>query len=283
LFRPEPEVDATEDALLRRREIAARQKASLALWDNRDGTWSGRFTLPGLQARMLKTIVDAYAAPRRTHLNPAARVEAGSASTGALDARSRVQQARAQAENDKPYHRLAGEALIALIEHLPVDRLPVTGGTPARIIVTIAEAKLRSTVAAGTLATGERLSAGELRRLACTQGVLPAVLGGASVPVDLGRAQRLFSPHQRDALATMDGGCVAPGCDRPPSWCEAHHGADPWHTGGRTDLKDGYLLCCTHHHEAHQKRWKLRRRPDGVAEVDRGHNRGWERNHRYRP
>ena len=266
LHDPPEAVDAHEGALLAQREAHARERASLTMWDNRDGTWSGRFLLPELQARMLKTVVDAFAAPRRGRLDPRG---------------DRVARARAEAENDKPYDRKAGEALIALVEHLPVDGLPTTGGTPARILVTIDEAKLRAGVAAASLATGERLSAGELRRLACNHGLLPAVLGGASVPVDLGRSQRLFTAHQRDALAGMDGGCVAPGCDRPPAWCEAHHGGQPFADGGRTDLAEGYLLCSTHHHEAHRRRWRFRRAPDGRAEVDRGGM--WQRNHRYRP
>ncbi len=262
----EPDVvDGREDEMLTQREARARERASLAMWDNRDGTWSGRFVLPELQARMLKTVVDAIAAPRRSHLAPMTRIE----------------RARAEAGHDKPYDRKAGEALIALVERLPVDGLPTTGGTPARIVVTIDEAKLRSATAAATLATGERLSAGELRRLACSHGILPAVLGGASVPVDLGRSQRLFTPYQRDALASMDGGCVTPGCDRPPAWCEAHHGGSPFADGGRTDLADGYLLCSVHHHEAHRRRWRFRRTAGARAEVDRGG--GWERNHRYRP
>ena len=265
LHEPTAAVDAREDALLAEREAQARQRASLAMWDNRDGTWSGRFILPELQARILKTVVDAFAAPRRGHL---------------ATVPTRLERARAEAQ-DKPYDRKAGEALMALVERLPADGLPTTGGTPVRIIVTIEEAKLRAATAAATLATGERLSAGELRRLACSHGLLPAVLGGASVPVDLGRSQRLFSPHQRDALAGMDGGCVTPGCDRPPAWCEAHHGGLPFAEGGNTNLAEGYLLCSAHHHEAHRRRWGFRRAPDGRAEVDRGS--GWQRNHRYRP
>lgn len=143
------------------------------------------------------------------------------------------------------------------VEHLPTDGFPTTGGTPAHITVTIGEAKLRSEVAATTLSTGGRISAGELRRLACGHGILPTVLGGASIPIDLGRDQRLFTRRQRDALAVMDGGCVAPGCDRPPAWCEAHHGGVPFSEGGRTNLNEGYLLCSSHHHEAHQHRWRL--------------------------
>ena len=264
----EPEaVDAHENDLLERREAAARVKTSLTMWSNTDGTWQGRFVLPELQARMLKTVIDAFAAPRRVHL--------------AGDSRSRVDRARAEGEAQLPYDRRAGEALLALVEHLPVDGLPTAGGTPARIVVTIEEAKLRSAVAAATLGTGERVSATQLRRLACSHEILPAVLGGHGVPVDLGRSQRLFSRPQRDALAVMDGGCVAPDCDRPPAWCEAHHGGVPFAQGGRTNLNEGYLLCSAHHHDAHRQRWRFRRDPSGRAEVDAG--RGWERNHRYRP
>ncbi|MEA5118921.1 MAG: DUF222 domain-containing protein [Propionicimonas sp.] len=284
LYEPTDVVDAHENALVSQRESHARSRASLTMWDNRDGTWNGRFVLPEVQARMLKTVIDAFAAPRRSHLGDArlGRVE-GDARLSWVegDARlSRVEEARAEAEADKPYDRKAGQALIALIEHLPTDGLPTTGGTPARIVITIDEAKLRSATAAATLATGERISATELRRLACSHGILPAVLGGTGVAVDLGRSQRLFTPAQRDALAAMDGGCVTPGCDRPPAWCEAHHGGLPFAEGGRTNLDEGYLLCSTHHHEAHQRHWRFQRNA-GRAEVDRG--RGWERNHRYRP
>lgn len=267
LFDEPDVVDAHENALLERREAAARAKTSLTMWSNGDGTWQGRFVLPELQARMLKTVVDAFAAPRRAHAAEAQR--------------PRVERVRAEAEQGKPYDRKAGEALLALVEHLPVDGLPTTGGTPARIVVTIQEEKLRSAVAAATLGTGERVSTTQLRRLACSHGILPAVLGGPGVPVDLGRSQRLFSRSQRDALTVMDGGCVAPGCDRPPAWCEAHHGGAPFAQGGRTNLNEGYLLCPAHHHDAHRQRWRFRRDPGGRAEVDTG--RGWDRNHRYRP
>ena len=268
LYDPVEQVDAHENQLLSRREAAARHKVSLHMWDNRDGTWKGQFVLPEVQALMLKTVIDAITAPRREHLD---------------NGLSRVQRARLEAENDKPYDRKAGEALIALIEHLPTDRLPTTGGTPARIIITIDEAKLRDGVAAASLVTGERISAGELRRLACNHAILPAILGGKSIPIDLGRQQRLFTPAQRDALAVMDGGCIAPGCDRPPAWCEAHHGADTFAHGGNTNLSEGYLLCSTHHHDAHQHHWQLRRTPTGRAEIDRGRGHGWEHNQRYRP
>ncbi|MFP5415459.1 MAG: HNH endonuclease signature motif containing protein [Actinomycetes bacterium] len=73
------------------------------------------------------------------------------------------------------------------------------------------------------------------------------MLGGASLPLDEGRAQRLFTPAQKLALALRDGGCSFPGCELPPGDCDAHHVA-PWLSGGSTDLSNGVLLCPHHHH-----------------------------------
>jgi hypothetical protein len=253
-YKPEPQVDADEDRLLRRREALARAKTSFQLWDNQDGTWSGRFTIPELHGRIAKTITDAYTAPRRAHLEPAA-------------------------DPFETHVHKQGVAFCQILEHIPANKLPDAGGSPIRIVVTIDEDKLRSKVAAGTLATGERLSAGDLRRLAANHGIIPAVLGTDSVPIDLGRSQRLFSKEQRDALAVMDGGCTAPGCDRPPSWCEVQH-TKPWKSGGNTDLKHATLHCNACHHVADAEAWRYKR-IKGRMHIDRG--KGWEVNHRYRP
>lgn len=100
------------------------------------------------------------------------------------------------------------------------------------------------------------ITASAARRLACSAGILPMVLDGDSVPLDLGRSRRLFSLAQRRLLGERDRGCCAPGCDAPPGWTEAHH-ILPWSHGGQTDLRNGVLLCSFHHHRVH----------DGVLEV----------------
>ncbi|NYG06459.1 hypothetical protein BJ986_000946 [Phycicoccus badiiscoriae] len=94
------------------------------------------------------------------------------------------------------------------------------------------------------------MSASEARRLACNAGLVPAVLDGASLPLDLGRAERFFTEAQRVALATRYDACAAFGCDRPYAWCELHH-EDPWHRGGKTDLALAVPLCGHHHRRAH--------------------------------
>jgi hypothetical protein len=78
--------------------------------------------------------------------------------------------------------------------------------------------------------------------------------------LDVGRAHRRFTPRQRRALVVRDGGCVFPGCDRPPKWCDAHH-LRPWEDDGPTDLANGCLLCRRHHTVIHSKGWCLGRDP----------------------
>src|SRR4030095_3837100 len=75
---------------------------------------------------------------------------------------------------------------------------------------------------------------------------LPPILGGApSRPLDVGRATRVVTPAQRQALAVRDGGCVFPGCSRPLAWCEGHH-VRHWLDGGPTDLANLALVCRAH-------------------------------------
>ncbi len=164
-----------------------------------------------------------------------------------------------------PYPVRLGHALMDLLERLPETILPTTGGVPATIVATITLDQLRTGLGTTTLDTGEEVSAGQLRRLACNAGIIPAVLDGNSQPLDLGRRQRLFTPYQRIALDLRDhggtddpdgGGCVIDGCDRPASVCEAHH-PHPWEHGGETNLVNGILVCPYHHHLAHHPDWAL--------------------------
>ena len=105
------------------------------------------------------------------------------------------------------------------------------------MVVTIDHTVLTGAMKAAHLDTDQPLSAGEARRLACTAGILPAVLGTKSVALDLGRESRLFSEAQRVAKGLEHTTCAATGCERPYAWCELHH-RRPWARGGRTDLAD---------------------------------------------
>ncbi|HEY3142555.1 MAG TPA: HNH endonuclease signature motif containing protein, partial [Acidimicrobiales bacterium] len=89
---------------------------------------------------------------------------------------------------------------------------------------------------------------------------------------EVGRATRAVSRAQRTALVVRDGGCGFPGCDRPQSWCEAHH-LRHWLHGGPADLGNLTLLCRAHHRAVHEGGWRLRRDPDGRLTATPPHQR----------
>jgi hypothetical protein len=103
------------------------------------------------------------------------------------------------------------------------------------------------------------VSTSTVATLVCAGGRIDATLSASGAVLDLGREQRLFNHRQRIALAIRDGGCLWPGCERPPSWTEAHH-IDHWAHGGTTDLDQGVLLCRHHHLRLHNDHWTIRLR-----------------------
>ncbi|RFA09268.1 hypothetical protein B7R54_08535 [Subtercola boreus] len=96
--------------------------------------------------------------------------------------------------------------------------------------------------------------------LLCHADVITTLFGEHGQVLQHGKTRRLFTPAQNRALAARDGGCVWPGCDAPPSWCESHH-VDGWlsdtNPGGLTDIDNGALLCHFHHSNVHKTHWKL--------------------------
>lgn len=118
----------------------------------------------------------------------------------------------------------------------------------------------------GRLADGTPIPGATARRLACEAGILPAVLGGASEVLDLGRATRLASVPQRKALLVRWCTCGFPGCTIPVHWTKAHH-LDPWKPGGCTDIDVLLPLCERHHHVVHEGRWRIERLGDAYVFV----------------
>lgn len=233
------EADAHEARLLEAEEARAAQATRLTLVDDGHGQVHGRFTIPTLAGAQLKKMLLALTAPK--HLT--------AAETASVERR--------------PTPQRLGAAFVELIEAHPKDRLPQAGGTDATIVVTIDEAALLGDLEkAGLLDTGEKISPSAARRLACSAGIRPAVLGGRSEVLDLGRSRRLYSKAQRIALALGQHGCTADGCDWPPGLCHAHH-ATPWSQGGATDHANGVLLCPHHHARAHDPAYETRTAPGG--------------------
>ena len=238
-------VDAHENELVRSEEQAAQDRCSLTLHDNGDGTTTGHFTVPALAAAFLAKILDAMTAPRRMR-------EPGST--------------RAMSDRSFDWRHRRGLAFAELLEHLPTDHLhPKSAAT---VVATIDHTVLTGAMKAAGLDTGQSLSAGEARRLACNAAILPAVLGGRSVALDLGREARLFSASQRVAAGLRHDTCAASGCERPYAWCELHH-RNPWAKGGRTDLDNAIPLCHRHHQWVHDDSYRHRQLPDGSLRFSR--------------
>ena len=151
--------------------------------------------------------------------------------------------------------------------------LPDNGGQPPQLNVTVDFDALRRGLAVGQLDAGQRLSPATTRRLACAAQVLPVVLNGNGVPIDVGRSRRPYTGAARVAVLQRDGGCAFPGCDRPPRWTDIHH-IIAWQHGGATDRDNGVALCGHHHRLIHTSAWTVQlgsdRRPEFIppAHVD---------------
>jgi hypothetical protein len=130
-------------------------------------------------------------------------------------------------------------------------------GKAVQLTVTIDYESLRRQLGAGRLDSGDLISPTTVRRLACDAKIIPAVLGGDGAVLDVGNGRRLFTGALRQALILRDRGCAFPGCDRPPSWCDAHH-IRSWVDGGSTSLDNGVLLCGHHHRVIHEGAWAVR-------------------------
>ena len=219
-----PEVgEAHEAKLLEDEERRAAERTRLTFASDGHGMVHGRFSIPTLHGAMLAKAIQAL--------------------TWAKQDPTEVRQTR-------PTPVAAGQAFTELLERMDAKDLPTVGGVGATVVVTMTIDSLMGGLAAAALDTGEVISAGAARRLACEAGVIPMVLGGTSEVLDIGRRRRFHTKAQRLAIAQRDKTCVVGGCDAPPSRCHVHH-VIAWSEGGGTSVKDGRLYCSAHHAMVH--------------------------------
>lgn len=232
--------EEAEGKALVREERSAWEKTTLRITSRFDGTHRISGVIPDAAAHRLRTFLQAWTQPRKRPVY------------------DDVRPVRSDQAN--------GRAFCDLLESVNPSRTPDHGGDTTAIVVTIGLTELRRDLGAAALGgidSDNRTSASEARRLACSAAIIPAILGGKSQVLDLGRSQRLFSPAQRKALRIKHATCQVDDCDVPSTWCEAHH-VDPWSHGGRTDLRDALLLCSHHHRRIHDQRFAHVRRGDTV-------------------
>ena len=151
-----------------------------------------------------------------------------------------------------------GDALVDVLDLASRSQhLPTEAGERPHVTVTVDYQTLVSGIGTATLGDATVISAADARRIACTAGIIPAVLGGRGEVLDIGRMSRRLTPHLRRALRLRDGGCAFPMCDRPPNWADAHHILE-WQHGGTTSLDNMVLLCRRHHVLVHRSEWEIR-------------------------
>ena len=151
---------------------------------------------------------------------------------------------------------------------LASQELPTLGGAHATIVVEVKQEDLDGGVGWLTDHLGEptALSASTVKRLSCGAKIQAVVRDSLGKITKLGSAARIFTAHQRRAIALRDGGCVIPGCTVPAAWCEVHH-VVPHAVGGETHTDNGVLLCTFHHSTIDSGGWVVSM-PHGIPKVE---------------
>jgi len=144
------------------------------------------------------------------------------------------------------------DVLVALARHAQGCEQATTR-PKTTMVVRVEEKALREGAGLGTCDSLEvPISLQALRRMAIDAEFIPVVMGGDSLPLDVGRATRYATKAQRIAAGERDKGCAM--CHAPLTWCDAHH-IEWWSVGGRTSADNTVMLCVGCHHRVHDCGW----------------------------
>ena len=226
------------------REEELRAKRSARMWE-RDGLFHLELVADAASAAPVKAAVRGYV-------------------TAAFAARTAAVEPDAVDADRRSVEQLQADALSLICAQAlerQGDELPLAGAT---VIVRVGLDDLCAGDGVARIdGTDQPVSISAVRRMAADGGVIPWVMGGEGEVLDWGRRRRLFSRSQKLALTERDGGCAM--CALPPEMTKVHH-IDWWQRDtGRTDLRNGILLCETCHHRIHDNGWEIRIDGCGVA------------------
>ncbi len=186
-------------------------------------------------------------------------------------------EARSGAADDRTPAQRRADALGEICRQwLDLAERPAVAGERPHVTVTVDADTLASRRGAGELDHAGPVDVDAVRALACEASVMRVVMSGRAEPLDVGRRTPVVPPSMRRAVIVRDRRCRFPGCDRPHTWCDAHHVVH-WADGGPTALANLLLLCRRHHRMVHWGRFLLElsngrpvfRRHDGSALVER--------------
>lgn len=238
------------------RFLARSERRSFRVWTDSEGLTHGKFTFDDESAEWVRTIIDTAFRPRR-----------GGPRFVTIEEQTVAQQLQ---DDPRTNEQLAHDLLIDVLRAGAIaDATTVFGVKQAGIkLVQVVNRDdyLATRTGAGSQPpvtrlqeSGITLPSGMGEKHRCNTGTQPVIVDETGDPLQVGREQRLFTTKQRVGLAIRDGGCRWTGCDRPASYCEAHH-IDHWDEDqGRTDIDRGVLLCRFHHMQLHNNGWKITR------------------------
>ena len=267
--------DLEEGRRLEAEEAAAARATSLHLYDNGDGTHTGRFKIPSLHAAMLTKMLHASSPPPARHRPPPARhappaahstgsarqpdrpapastwVSTGSDGVAARTARSRVlppprtHPRRPTPHRRRPLRHHRRPPRLRQAPHRPRHRPPRHRPTPLRR--PRPPPRLRGRHHPRRLPTRPRRALGHPRH------------GPQDPPAH--RTQRI-------ALALRDGGCTTEEL-RPPTRLDRSPPRHPLEPAADHDLDNGRLLCRFHHQRAHSPPYQTEHLPNGQIRFHR--------------
>jgi hypothetical protein len=242
--------DELDAAGVRDRERALRSKRFLSLTPQEDGMTRVFGLLDPESAAIVGAVFDAATSPRR-------------GGPRFVDT-ERAERAARIRDDERTLGQLTLDAFVDLLRvgsEADPDRLLGTRRHAVQVLVTAHDLRDDSGIGFFRDRPGS-VSTTTVRRHVCDTGTKTVFFDETgAAPLQVGLTRRLFTARQRDALAARDGGCRFLDCERPASWCEAHH-ATPWEHGGPTDTANGILLCRHHHHLVHDNGWGIEPHPE---------------------
>jgi hypothetical protein len=239
--------DSLDEAGIRVREQKAWDDRYLRIWTLDTGQVRVDGLFPPEQGEFIRSTFDSLTSPRRggvRFVDP-----------------ERAAWARRVREDTRSTSQITCDGFIDLLKAgTSVNPDEMLGGRrPAVQVLTTRGSSAAPTVTGHGYLEGNSapVSPESIERLICESGTVQISFDELGRPLDVGREQRLFTRSQRTALATRDGGCRWPGCDRPPAFTEAHHLEHWLRDSGATDIEVGILLCHAHHMLLHNQHWQI--------------------------
>ena len=237
--------DLLDESGIADRERARRAQRGLKFWRRPDGMGRLTWDLDPESCAVVGEIYDRVTSPRRG--GPRFVDEQTQAEADAVRADQRTTE------------QYASDAFVQLLRQgVDADSSRLLGGNPPAVRVLVTADSLSNRRGHGHLeGEADPISIETVERIACTAATVTIGFDDQGQGMNLGREQRRFTRRQRLVMAARDGGCMWIGCDRPPSWTEAHHIQFWDRDHGETNIDKGILLCKHHHLLAHDHHWEI--------------------------